>query len=225
MRWAFSLFATLFVSGIVYAKDVTEIVVRQTNLDEEIARVCNEYCQGNQRKGSLKKVEVFDIGNNSAVVKIYASLLNQHNTGPIFGIAFLITNDFALDVRDIVHKYARRWLVEQEIAEQILFFQLNHPSSSIVVKVDFDRTLSLLAHNLYRRLAQQLPGFEQCTVDTMNRKFLENGARVSIEGNTVTVHLKKKTHLPILFEVPWMKQTTRLSWMNLNIQYASGTVS
>jgi hypothetical protein len=138
---------------------------------------------------------------------------------------FLITNDFALDVRDIVHKYARRWLVEQEIAEQILFFQLNHPSSSIVVKVDFDRTLSLLAHNLYRRLAQQLPGFEQCTVDTMNRKFLENGARVSIEGNTVTVHLKKKTHLPILFEVPWMKQTTRLSWMNLNIQYASGTVS
>jgi hypothetical protein len=138
---------------------------------------------------------------------------------------FLITNDFAMDVRDIVHKYARRWLVEQEIAEQILFFQLNHPSSSIVVKVDFDLTLSLLAHNLYRILAQHLPGFEHCTVDTINRKFLENGARVAIEGNTVTVHLKKKTHLPILFELPWMKQTTRLSWMNLDIQYVSGTAS
>ena len=138
---------------------------------------------------------------------------------------FLITNDFAMDVRDIVRKYARRWLVEQEIAEQILFFQLNHPASSIVVKVDFDLTLSLLAHNLYRVLAQHLPGFEQCTVDTINRKFLENGARVAIEGNTVTVHLKKKVHLPILFEVPWMKKTTRLSWMNLNIQYASDTVS
>jgi transposase len=138
---------------------------------------------------------------------------------------FLITNDFAMDVRDVVHKYAHRWLVEQEIAEQILFFQLNHPASSIVVKVDFDLTLSLLAHNLYRVLAQHLPGFEQCTVDTINRKFLENGARVAIEGNTVTVHLKKKVHLPILFEVPWMKKTTRLSWMNLNIQYVSGTVS
>jgi hypothetical protein len=138
---------------------------------------------------------------------------------------FLITNDFAMDVRDLVHKYARRWLVEQEIAEQILFFQLNHPSSSIVVKVDFDLTLSLLAHNLYRRLAQHLPGFEQCTVDTINRKFLENGARVAIEGNTVTVHLKKKTHLPILFEVPWVKRTTRLSWMNLDIQYVTGTAS
>jgi hypothetical protein len=138
---------------------------------------------------------------------------------------FLVTNDFDMDVRDIVHKYARRWLVEQEIAEQILFFQLNHPASSIVVKVDFDLTLSLLAHNLYRVLAKQLSGFEHCTVDTINRKFLENGARVSIEGSTVTVYLKKKTHLPILFELPWMKQATRLSWMKLNIQYASGTAS
>ncbi len=138
---------------------------------------------------------------------------------------FLVTNDFDMEVRDIVHKYARRWLVEQEIAEQIMFFQLNHPASSIVVKVDFDLTLSLLAHNLHRVLAQQLPDFEHCTVDTIYRKFMENGARVSIEGNTVTVYLKKKTHLPILFELPWMKQTTKLSWMKLNIQYASGTAS
>jgi len=86
MRSILSLFTVIFFSGAVCAKDVTEIVVRQTNLDEEIARACSEYCQGNQRKGSLKKVEVFDIGNNSAIVKIYASLLNQHNTGPIFGI-------------------------------------------------------------------------------------------------------------------------------------------
>jgi transposase len=138
---------------------------------------------------------------------------------------FLITNDFDMQVRDIVHKYARRWLVEQEIAEQIMFFQLNHPASSIVVKVDFDLTLSLLAHNLYRILAKHLPGFEHCTVDTINRKFLENGARLSIEGGTVTVYLKKKTHLPILFELPWMKQTTRLSWMNLDVRYVPGTAS
>ena len=86
MRSILSLFTVLIVSGLVYAKDITETVVRKTNLDEEIARVCSQYCQGNQRKGSLKKVEVFDIGNNNAVVKIYASLLNQHNTGPIFGM-------------------------------------------------------------------------------------------------------------------------------------------
>ena len=86
MRLTLSLVMALFVSGLVYAKDITETVVRKTNLDEEIAKACNQYCQSNQRKGSLNKVEVFDIGNNNAVVKIYASLLNQHNTGPIFGI-------------------------------------------------------------------------------------------------------------------------------------------
>lgn len=138
---------------------------------------------------------------------------------------FLITNDFDIGIRDIVKKYARRWLVEQEIAEQIAFFHLNRPSSSIVVKVDFDLTLSLLAHNLYRMLALHLPGFERCTVSTISRKFLETGARIEVKDDVVTVHLKKKTHLPILFEVPWMGKTTNLSWLNLKIRYVSGTVS
>lgn len=105
---------------------------------------------------------------------------------------FLITNDFDIDVKNIVRKYARRWMVEQEIAEQIAFFSLNNPSSSIVVKVDFDLTISLLAHNLYRVLAQYLPGFSHCTVSTINRKFLETGAWIKIEGELATVHLKKR---------------------------------
>jgi hypothetical protein len=138
---------------------------------------------------------------------------------------FLITNDFALPLKQVVQKYARRWLVEQEIAEQIVAFHLNSPSSSIVVKVDLDLTLSLLAHNLYHRVALNLPGFEHCTVETLNRKFLENGATVSIRGDTVAVELNKKTHLPILFELPWMTTTTPLPWMGLNIRYTSGTVS
>ena len=138
---------------------------------------------------------------------------------------FLITNDFNIDVRDIVKKYARRWLVEQEIAEHIAFFNLNNPSSSIVVKVDFDLTISLLAHNLYRILASHLKGFEHCTVKTISRKFLETGAKIKINGDTITVHLKKKTHLPLLFKVPWMHCTTKLSWLGLKISYVQGTVS
>ena len=157
----------------------------------QYVRVHDGRCKLRYYEGEVREVILTDHGRNKPT--------------------FLITNDFDMEVHDIVHKYARRWLVEQEIAEQILFFQLNHPASSIVVKVDFDLTLSLLAHNLFRILTKQLPGFEHCTVDTINRKFLENGARVSIEGSTVRVHLKKKTHLPILFELPWIKQTTRLS--------------
>jgi hypothetical protein len=138
--------------------------------------------------------------------------------------AFLITNDFSLGLKEVIKKYARRWLVEQEIAEQILFFQLNHPSSSIVVKVDFDLTLSLLAHNLYKKLASELTGFETCTVETINRKFLENGAKVVITNNNIDVFLKKKTHLPLLMEASWIKEKTLLTWMGFSIRFAAGTV-
>ena len=139
--------------------------------------------------------------------------------------SFLITNDFNMNTKEIVQKYARRWLVEQEIAEQIAFFHLNNPSSSIVVKVDFDLTISLLAHNLYRMLTNKLPGFENCNVSTIYRNFMENGATVKIKDKKVTVFLKKKTHLPILFELPWLNKETKLSWMDITIEFKPGTTS
>ncbi len=139
--------------------------------------------------------------------------------------AFLITNDLNADLKTLVKKYARRWLVEQEIAEQVTFFQLNHPSSSIVIKVDFDLTLSLLAHNLYRKLANELSGFEQCTAETICRKFLINGAQIQIKDRHVTVRLKKKTHLPILLCTSWMKKMTNLSWLGVTINYDGWTVT
>lgn len=139
--------------------------------------------------------------------------------------AFLITNDLQANMKSLVEKYARRWLVEQEVAEQVAFFHINQPSSSIVVKVDFDLTLSLVAHNLYRLLARELPGFEHCTVETLCRNFLLNGARVDIKARQVLVQLKKKSHLPILLSTPWMKKTTHLSWMDLSIRYQGWTVT
>jgi len=168
-------------------------------------RVHDSYCKLRNYKGKVRQIILTDHGRKRP--------------------AFLVTNDFELDVRDVVKKYARRWLVEQEIAEQIAFFHLNQTSSSIVVKVDFDLTISLLVHNLYRVLAQNLPGFEKCTVPTIYRKFLENGALVKIKGKNISVHLKKKTHLPVLSELNWLKESTHLSWMDMNIKFFSGTSS
>lgn len=139
--------------------------------------------------------------------------------------AFLITNDLDSSVSALVRKYARRWLVEQEIAEQVAFFHLNHPSSSIVVKVDFDLTLSLLAHNLYRKFASCLSGFENCTVSTLFRNFLDTGAHVRIKSDQISVILKKKTHMPILLATSWMQEESRLTWMGATINYRVGTIS
>jgi len=57
----------------------------------------------------------------------------------------IIMNDFDMSIEKIIRKYARRWNVEKTIAEQIDFFHLNLVSSSMVIKVDFDLTMSILA--------------------------------------------------------------------------------
>jgi hypothetical protein len=138
---------------------------------------------------------------------------------------FMVTNDFKSAIGSLIKKYARRWLVEQEIAEQVQFFHLNQPSSSIVVKVDFDLTISLVAHNLYRVLAKNLPGFENCTASTIWRNFLENGAKITVAGDDIEVAFKKKTHLPILFEAQWMRKKTLISFLGKKISYTAGTAS
>ena len=138
---------------------------------------------------------------------------------------FILTNDFSSTMNNIIRKYARRWLVEQEIAEQISFFHLNHLSSSMAVKVDFDLALSLLAHNLYRKMAVNIPKYEQCTAETLHRHFIDGRASVKISGKNIIVSMAKKAHLPLLFENPWMQQGTKISFLNKTISFEIATTS
>jgi hypothetical protein len=115
--------------------------------------------------------------------------------------AIIITNDTDLPVEQIIRKYARRWLVEKTISEQIDFFHLNLVSSSMVIKVDFDLTMSILANNLYRLFAMELDRYANLSVQSLYDKFVLNGADIEIGENTITVQLKKKRQLPLILEV------------------------
>ena len=112
--------------------------------------------------------------------------------------ALLITNDFDSPCPDMIRKYARRWLVEKEISEQIEFFHLNRVSSSMVIKVDFDLTMSILAHNLLRLFAADLTGYSHCADITLHKKFLAMSGNVEIGTDKIIVRMKKKRHLPAL---------------------------
>ena len=138
---------------------------------------------------------------------------------------FLVANGLDMPIQALIVKYAHRCLVEQEIAEQIGFFHLNSPSSSLVIKVDFDLTLSLLAHNLFRMFSRQLPRFEKCTVATVARDVQQNGANIDVENREIAVNLKKKAHLPTLFELQWMKEKTYLPWMDASIGFGYASAS
>ena len=127
--------------------------------------------------------------------------------------ALLITNDFELPIKQVIHKYARRWLVEQEIDEHIQFFHLNRLSSSMVIKVDFDLTMSILAHNLYRLLALDLEGYSHLNATSLFEKFICNSGSVSITPEAISVTMKKKRHLPILLRALEPFQNQPIAWM------------
>ena len=68
----------------------------------------------------------------------------------------LLTTDFEASLSAILRRSVRRWLVEQSISEQLAFFHLNRRSSSTVIMVDFDLTITILAYYLLRFTTRSL---------------------------------------------------------------------
>jgi transposase len=117
--------------------------------------------------------------------------------------AFLITNDFTSDLESVVGQYARRWRIENGIAEAVKFFHLNSMSSPILTKVHFDVALTMVADTLYAMLASKLRGFEDCDAPKIYRDFVRGKGVVSVSGSNVNVSFPRRAHNPILRAVPW----------------------
>ena len=126
--------------------------------------------------------------------------------------ATILTNEFKLKAEDVIRRYSRRWLVELDISEQIHFFHLNRNNSGIVVKVDFDLTMTILAHNLYRLLAAKLSGYTHNKAQSLYDIFIDNYGEVEVGSNCITVKMNRKRALPLLLEnVPQLDDT--YSWL------------
>lgn len=140
--------------------------------------------------------------------------------------AFILTNVWDWKPAGIVGQYAKRWLVEKGISEQIYFFHLNRPSSSIVVKVDFDLTLTAAAHNLYRTMALFLKGYEWETAKSLNTKFLANGGSFQIKQDRIIVSMKKKRHLPLTLEMLKELGPRKIPWLgNRSLHFEAWSAS
>ena len=117
--------------------------------------------------------------------------------------AFLITNDFDMPLGLIVGNYARRWRVEDGIAEAVKFFHLNALSSPILVKVHFDVVMTMMADTLYTMLAHKLRGFEDCDAPKIYRHFVRGKGTIIVKDRIVNVIYPRRAHNPILRAVPW----------------------
>jgi len=139
--------------------------------------------------------------------------------------ALIITNDLELSQTDIVRKYARRWLVEKTIAEQTYFFHFNQVSSSMVIKVDFDLTMTILAYNLYRLLAAELPRYSHQTAERLYEKFISNSGKITINKNGINVLLKKKRHLPAVLSAMNRLTPCNIDWLEKKINILAASYS
>jgi len=117
--------------------------------------------------------------------------------------AFLISNDFEMPLELMVGNYARRWRVENGIAEAVKFFHLNALSSPILVKVHFDVLMTMIADTLYSMLARKLRGFEECDAHKIYRHFIKGKGTIIVENGVVNVIYPRRAHNPILRAVPW----------------------
>ena len=179
----------------------------------------------NLEKTDWKKVRIINADGKGRVLKIYEERILLKDYGKslrqiaITGHgkikpALLITNDEEIKQEDLVKKYCRRWIVEKGISEQIDFFHLNRVSSSMVIKVDFDLTMTVLSHNLYRLLAKHLPGYTHNTSTSLFEKFVSNSGEIEISCDTIKVKMKKKRNLPALLTEMEKYQDMVLPWMN-----------
>lgn len=127
---------------------------------------------------------------------------------------FIITNDQASPVELIVGNYARRWRVENGIAEAVKFFHLNALSSPILIKVHFDIVMTMIADTLYCRLAQHLRGFQACDAPKLYRDFVKGKGEVVVKEGAITVIYPRRAHNPILRAVPWQRLPQTIPWLD-----------
>ena len=126
---------------------------------------------------------------------------------------FVLTNDRELPLKDILEVYAKRWRVENKLAELVAFFNLNALSSPIMIRIHFDILWTMIADTLYHRFAQDLRRFENTIAPTIFRRFINMPGKVVYDGNKFLVKIRKRAHTPILagveklqthFTIPWL---------------------
>ncbi len=207
-------------------KDIKFVTIRRRgkNLVEKIDKLPNTMKRKIHVMNADGKGRTLRVNDQNIFLKGYEDTIRQISITGHGKIkpALIITNEFDLSVEDIVRKYSRRWLVEKTIAEQTDFFHINRISSSMVIKVDFDLTMTVLAHNLYKLIAFDLERYSHFSDVRLFEKFISNSGEIQITENTIEVKMKKKRDLPVMLTAMENYKNIKISWLGKKILSFSG---
>ena len=126
----------------------------------------------------------------------------------------ILTNGFDTRAKEIIETYALRWLIENNIQENIDFFSLNALSSPVIVKVDFDIAMTLIANTLYKTFSNEFKLFNTSKPKTTYRNLIEGEAKILITSDKLTVKFGKRSYNPMIMS--WVRSLPKLKvpWMN-----------
>lgn len=117
-------------------------------------------------------------------------------------LVLLVTNNLKESAARLIDRYARRMLIENQIADAIHFFHMD-ALSSVPRKVDWDLQVTLMASSLYRIRAHAA---------TLFHKFVEAVARVTIEEKRIVVRLHRRAHNPFLIKAGFGDKKQPIPW-------------
>lgn len=199
-----SKFTTLQNMGRINDKGIKFITIQRKskNLNEKIQQISDSQWKTTRIERANHKSRAVAYSESESINPRYGEqpLRQIFLRSRADGTSTIITNDFKLKAEEVIRRYAQRWLVENGISEHIHFFHLNRNCSGIVVKVDFDLTMTILAHNLYRLLAAQLPGYSHFRAQRLYDTFIDNYGDVVVDDGLITVKMNRKRALPLLRE-------------------------
>jgi len=199
-----SKFTTLQNLGIINDKGIKFITIQRKSktLNEKVEQIPDSQWKSAKIEKANHKARTVAYCESETVNKRHGDqpLRQIFLKGKSIKPATILTNDSGLKAEEVIRRYAKRWLIENEISEQIHFFHLNRNCSGIVVKVDFDLTMTILAHNLYRLMASGLPGYSHNRAQSLYDTFIDNYGEVVVGEEAITVKMNRKRALPLLCE-------------------------
>ena len=124
-----------------------------------------------------------------------------------------LTNNQDARSREIITRYIKRNTIENDLGINVNFFHLNCLASEVRLNVNLDVVLTVMANGCYRWLSHQLKGAEKMQPKQLYRKFIETGGHVTIQPDTIHVHLDRRSHNPIIAQAQLDKETMAIPWL------------
>jgi hypothetical protein len=136
----------------------------------------------------------------------------------------LLTNQMRRSAAKLIGRYARRMLIENNIADGVNFFHMDALSSAVALKVNCDVQLTLMASSLYRYLGQWIGhGYEAAKSRQLFLDFIDANGTISLDERTLLVRFQKRAHNPLLVASGFDTTDVRVPWLgNRRLRFQFG---